>query len=214
MVSSVCWSATSPVITDTIQYLDVGLKLEIEPNIHMDGGVTMKVNLEVSTLGDSVTSRNGTVAFRVGTRNAATVLQLKDGETQTLMGLIQNDDIEKASRLPGLGDIPVLGRLFSNTNTDAQKTEIVLSITPRIVRNLARPDTVPARFASGTEGTPGAAPLRLALGGGAPMRLESQGAAAAAPAVGEEAVDNPYGLKALWTQGDFVARGTQMRDEC
>ena len=144
-------SATSPVITDTIQYLDVGLKLEIEPNIHLDGGVTMKVNLEVSTLGDSVTSRNGTVAFRVGTRNATTVLQLKDGETQTLMGLIQNDDIEMANRLPGLGEIPVLGRLFSNTRSDGQKTEIVLSITPRVVRNVPRPSLEVAALWSGTE---------------------------------------------------------------
>ena len=144
-------SSTTPVITDTIQYLDVGLKLEIEPNIHLDGGVTMKVNLEVSTLGDSVTSRNGTVAFRVGTRNATTVLQLKDGETQTLMGLIQNDDIEMANRLPGLGEIPVLGRLFSNTRSDGQKTEIVLSITPRVVRNVPRPSLEVAALWSGTE---------------------------------------------------------------
>jgi len=144
-------NAVSPVITDTIQYLDVGLKLEIEPNIHLDGGVTMKVNLEVSTLGDSVTSRNGTIAFRVGTRNATTVLQLKDGETQTLMGLIQNDDIEMANRVPGLGDIPVLGRLFSNTRSDGQKTEIVLSITPRVVRNVPRPSIEVAALWSGTE---------------------------------------------------------------
>lgn len=144
-------NVSSPVITDTIQYLDVGLKLEIEPNIHMDGGVSMKVNLEVSTLGDQVTSRNGTVAFRVGTRNAATSLQLQDGETQTLMGLIQDDEIERAARLPGLGDMPVLGRLFSNTRTDGQKTEIVLGITPRIVRNIQRPSLDIAALWSGTE---------------------------------------------------------------
>jgi general secretion pathway protein D len=144
-------NTTTPVITDNIQYLDVGLKLEIEPNIHLDGGVMIKMNLEVSTLGDQVTSKNGTVAFRVGTRNASTVLQLKDGETQTLMGLIQDDEIEKASRLPGIGDIPVLGRLFSNTRTDGQKTEIVLSITPRIVRNIPRPPLDMAAVWSGTE---------------------------------------------------------------
>ena len=144
-------NVTLPLITDTIQYLDVGLKLEVEPNVHMDGGVSIKVNLEVSTLGDSVTTKNGTIAYRVGTRNAATMLQLKDGETQTLMGLIQNDDIERASRLPGLGDIPVLGRLFSNTRNDAQKTEIVLSITPRIVRNIPRPSLEVAALWSGTE---------------------------------------------------------------
>ncbi len=146
-------NVASPVITESIQYLDVGMKLEIEPNIHLDGSVMIKMSLEVSTLGDQVTTKNGTIAFRVGTRNAATVLQLKDGETQTLMGLIQDDEIEKAQRLPGLGDIPVLGRLFSNTRTDGQKTEIVLGITPRIVRNIPRPSMEQAAIWSGTEAT-------------------------------------------------------------
>ena len=144
-------NVSAPVITDNIQYLDVGLKLEVEPNIHMDGSVMIKMSLEVSTLGDQVTSKNGTVAFRVGTRNAATVLQLKDGETQTLMGLIQDDEIDRASRIPGLGEIPVLGRLFSNNRTDGQKTEIVLTITPRIVRNIPRPTLNTAALWSGTE---------------------------------------------------------------
>ena len=145
-------NVSAPVITDNIQYLDVGLKLEIEPNIHMDGSVMIKVSLEVSTLGDSVTTKNGTIAFRVGTRNASTVLQLRDGETQTLMGLIQDDDIEKAQRIPGLGDMPILGKLFSNTRNDGQKTEIVLGITPRIVRNVPRPTLEQAAIWSGTEG--------------------------------------------------------------
>ena len=168
-------SATTPVVTDTIQYLDVGLKLEVEPNIHMDGGVMIKMNLEVSTLGDQVTSKNGTIAYRVGTRNAATVLQLKDGETQTLMGLIQDDEIDKAQRIPGLGDIPVIGRLFSSTRIDGSKNEIVLSITPRIVRNIPRPTIEAASLWSGTEAmfrvsppmlNPPAEPVKLAAAAG------------------------------------------------
>ncbi len=152
VVSSVVTpNATAPVITDNIQYLDVGLKLEVEPNIHLDGSVTIKMSMEVSTLGDSITSKNGTIAYRIGTRNASTVLQLKDGETQTLMGLIQDDEIERATRLPGLGDIPLVGRLFSNTRTDGQKTEIVLTITPRVVRNIPRPPLTVASLWSGTE---------------------------------------------------------------
>ena len=144
-------NTVNPVITDTIQYLDVGLKLEVEPNIHIDGGVMIKMNLEVSSLGDQVISKNGTIAYQVGTRNATTVLQLKDGETQTLMGLIQDDEIDKAQRLPGLGDIPVLGRLFSSSRVSAAKNEIVMSITPRIVRNIARPTIDTAVLWSGTE---------------------------------------------------------------
>lgn len=146
-------AATTPVVTENIQYLDVGLKLEAEPNVAISGNVAIKLNLEVSTLGDSVTTKNGTVAYRVGTRTAATVLQIRDGETQTLMGLIQDDDIEKAQRLPGLGDIPIVGKLFSNTRGDGQKTEIVLTITPRIVRNVPRPSLADAALWSGSEST-------------------------------------------------------------
>ena len=180
-------NVSSPVITDTIQYLDVGLKLEIEPNIHLDGGVMIKMSMEVSTLGDQVTSKNGTVAFRVGTRNAATVLQLKDGETQTLMGLIQDDELERASRIPGLGNIPVLGRLFSNTRSDGQKTEIVLAITPRIVRNIPRPSLEVAAVWSGTEAMfRTAAPMlnlpeEPAKAAAGPAVLTTAGAARAAP---------------------------------
>ena len=207
-------SATSPVITDTIQYLDVGLKLEIEPNIHLDGGVTMKVNLEVSTLGDSVISRNGTIAFRVGTRNAATVLQLKDGETQTLMGLIQNDEIEMANRLPGLGEIPVLGRLFSNTRSDGQKTEIVLSITPRIVRNVPRPSIEAAALWSGTEAVYRTATPQLNPANEATKLPVKQGLLPAAPlGAGAAAVVTPAlaadALELVWKAPASVKPGEQ-----
>ena len=207
-------SATSPVITDTIQYLDVGLKLEIEPNIHLDGGVTMKVNLEVSTLGDSVISRNGTIAFRVGTRNAATVLQLKDGETQTLMGLIQNDEIEMANRLPGLGEIPVLGRLFSNTRSDGQKTEIVLSITPRIVRNVPRPSIEAAALWSGTEAVYRTATPQLNPANEAAKLPVKQGLLPAAPlGAGAAAVVTPAlaadALELVWKAPASVKPGEQ-----
>ena len=144
-------NANNPVVTDNIQYLDVGLKLEVEPLVRLSGSVSIKLNLEVSTLGDTVTTRNGSVAFRVGTRTANTVLQIRDGETQTLMGLIQDDEVERAQRLPGLGDIPVIGRLFSNTRNDGQKTEIVLTITPRIVRSVPRPTLDMAALWSGTD---------------------------------------------------------------
>jgi general secretion pathway protein D len=146
-------AATTPVVTENIQYLDVGLKLEAEPSIAISGNVAIKLNLEVSTLGDAVTTKNGTVAYRVGTRTAATVLQIRDGETQTLMGLIQDDDIERAQRLPGLGDIPLVGKLFSNTRGDGQKTEIILTITPRIVRNVPRPSLAESALWSGSEST-------------------------------------------------------------
>jgi general secretion pathway protein D len=76
---------------------------------------------------------------------------LKDGETQILAGLISDDERKSASKLPGLGDIPLLGRLFSNQQDQKTKTEIVLAITPRIISNIVRPDAEIAEYWSGTD---------------------------------------------------------------
>lgn len=81
------------------------------------------------------------------------MLRLKDGETQVLAGLISDEDRAAASKVPGLGDLPILGRLFSTQRDDRSKTEIVLFITPRILRNLDRPELAQAEFFAGTEGT-------------------------------------------------------------
>ena len=94
---------------------------------------------------------SGTLAYQVGTRNAMTALRLKNGETQVLAGLINDEDRTNASKVPGLGDIPIIGRLFSTNRTDRIKTEIVLLITPRIVRNVVRPEFYAAEFSGGTD---------------------------------------------------------------
>jgi len=151
ITSSVVPGSTNPVTTENITYLDVGLKLDVEPLILLDDNVSIKVALEVSTLGESVVTKQGSVAFRVGTRSINTSLQLKDGETQVLMGLIRDEERNTASGLPGLMDIPILGRLFSQPKDSTQKTEIVLSITPRIVRKVKRPDAHDMELWSGTE---------------------------------------------------------------
>lgn len=152
----------TPVVTGQVQYLDVGLKLEVEPEIHMDGEVAIKTFLEVSSIAREVTNAtSGTVAFQIGTRTATTVLRLKDGETQVLAGLINDEDRKSAAKVPGLGDIPLLGRLFSSHKNDSRKTEIILSITPRIVRNMRRPDADVMQFWSGTDSTLRSLPLGL-----------------------------------------------------
>ncbi|HEV7477650.1 MAG TPA: hypothetical protein VGO02_07930, partial [Burkholderiales bacterium] len=93
----------------------------------------------------------GTVSYQVGTRNAATTLRLKDGETQVLAGLINDEDRRAATQVPGLANLPLLGRLFRNNNDTVNKTEIVLLITPRVVRGIERPEARLEEFKSGTE---------------------------------------------------------------
>lgn len=159
-------AATGGFVSESVTYLDIGLKLEVEPVISLEDEVGIKVGLEVSNIVREVKSSSNTLTYQIGTRNAATNLRLRDGETQVLAGLISNDDRRSADRVPGLGELPVAGRLFSHTLDNNNRTEIVLLITPRIVRSLARPEAASVEFAAGTEastGTPrlGAAPPSL-----------------------------------------------------
>lgn len=138
-------------VSENVTYVDVGLKLEVEPKINLENFVSIKVGLEVSSLGDKTVTKNGATVYTIGTRNAATLLRLKDGETQILAGLIQDEDRKNAARVPGLGDIPILGRLFSNQEDKKTKTEIVLAITPRVLTNLQLPKANVFDLWSGTE---------------------------------------------------------------
>ena len=138
-------------ISENVQYVDVGLKLDVEPRITADDYVNIKVGLEVSSLGDRTITKNGAVVYTIGTRNANTILRLKNGETQVLAGLISDDERKNASKLPGLGDIPLLGRLFANQQDQKTKTEIVLAITPRIISNIVRPNAEVSEYWSGTD---------------------------------------------------------------
>lgn len=153
-------------VSESINYLDVGLKLEVEPSIYLDEEVAIKVNLEVSSLVKEILSKSGSQAYQIGTRGASTVLRLKDGETQILAGLISDEDRSSSNKVPGLGEMPVAGRLFGSQKDDTLRSEILLSITPRVVRSIRRPDLQSAEFDSGTESSVGARPLQFM--GGAP----------------------------------------------
>ena len=148
--------AGSTSVAASVSYLDVGLKLDVEPTIQLDNDVVIKIGLEVSNLIRQVTGPGGTTAYEIGTRNTSTVLRLADGETQVLAGLINDEDRKSVSGVPGLSRLPILGRLFGKHEDTRSKTEVVLLITPRVVRNLAVPDASLTRLASGVDGSPGA----------------------------------------------------------
>jgi general secretion pathway protein D len=139
------------VSADSVNYVEVGLKLDVEPNIHLDDEVAIKINLEVSNVVKEIVSKSGTQAYQIGTRSAATVLRLKDGETQVLAGLISDEDRSNGNKVPGIGELPVMSRLFGSQKDDSTRSEIVLSITPRVLRSLRRPELSAAEFNSGTE---------------------------------------------------------------
>ena len=91
ITSSTALLSNGTANSSSVQYLDVGLTLEVQPTVYLDGDVSIKVGLEVSSITNTVVV-GGTQAYTIGTRNANTLLRLKDGETQILAGLIQDSD--------------------------------------------------------------------------------------------------------------------------
>ena len=144
-------STPNGFLSENITYLDVGLKLEVEPEIYRHDEIGLKMSLEVSSLVAVIKTASGSQAYQIGTRNVTTSLRLRDGETQVLAGLISDADRSSANRVPLVGELPLLGRLFSSQKNDKTKTEIVMSITPHLVRNLRRKDPALESFWSGTE---------------------------------------------------------------
>src|SRR5438445_1922108 len=151
---------TQSTIT-SIEYKDVGVKLSVEPNIHLNAQVTLKLQLEVTRLGDLITLQTNPLIqqFKFGTRTAETILTLKDGESVVIGGLLQDEDRTTVSKVPGLGDVPIMGWLFKNTTRNTVRTDVILAITPRIVRGLEMPGADEQSFWSGTEETYSVKPL-------------------------------------------------------
>lgn len=211
-------SGTASFVAESVTYLDVGLKLEVEPTVYLDGDVSIKMNLEVSSLVKQILSKSGTLSYQIGTRGASTVLRLKDGETQVLAGLISDEDRSTANKVPGLGDLPLLGRLFGSQKDDGQRSEILLSITPRVLRAIRRPDLAEAEFEAGTENAVGQPPLRLqrvdpAAGAAAATSgagVASAGSASAAPAQRAPAPAALAGTRAGSAQAGFASVPPQL----
>ncbi|MES2740708.1 MAG: cohesin domain-containing protein [Pseudomonadota bacterium] len=174
-------SSSTGFISESVNYVDVGLKLEVEPSIFLDDEVAIKINLEVSNLVREILSKSGTLAYQIGTRGATTVLRLKDGETQILAGLISDEERNTANKLPAVGELPIAGRLFGSQKDDIQRSEILLSITPHVVRTIRRPDMLDAEFDSGTESSIGTPTLRLSTVEPAPAEVKAPGGVGAAP---------------------------------
>jgi len=194
-------------LSENIQYLDVGLKLEVEPEIHLRDEVGLKLSLEVSSLVGSVKSATGSQAYQIGTRTISSSLRLRDGETQVLAGLISDADRSDANRIPLLGDVPVLGRLFSSQKDDRQKTEIVMSITPHLIRNIQRKNPAAETFWSGTEASLRTRPVYLGAATADAIAAKSANTPAALPAYAQPAAPDTSGLALSWRGPKTIKTG-------
>lgn len=139
--------------SENVQYVDVGVKFNAEPKIISNDEVELKIEAEVSNIISKETTQGGkgSTVYRIGTRNAKTVLRLKDGESTVLGGLIQNR-IEKTKKgVAFLSDIPIIGSLFTYYADSTDQSDIFISITPRISKGVVYPSKEASNIWSGTE---------------------------------------------------------------
>jgi general secretion pathway protein D len=132
---------TQPITS--FNYENIGVNIDITPRTHHDDDVSLAIKIQVSSI--SGTGFGGLPTF--GNRAISTVIRLKDGETNMLAGLIRDDERRVMGGIPGLSDLPIIGALFANNRRESQETDIILTLTPRIVRvlNLRAEDLTPFR---------------------------------------------------------------------
>ncbi len=162
----------------SFNYENIGVNIDITPRIHHDDDVSLSLKIEVSSI--SGTGFGGLPTF--GNRSIATTIRLKDGETNLLAGLIRDEERKSIQGTPGLSDIPVLGKLFAANKTETIETDIILVLTPHIVRvlDLTENDLRPFRVGRGEGGgTTTTVDLPAATAG--PEQVEPQGPATQAP---------------------------------
>jgi general secretion pathway protein D len=125
--------ANAPII-NSVSYRDTGVILSITPRIHESGRVLLKIEQEVSSVGATTTSSIDSPTIKQ--RRVKTTVQVKDGEALALGGLIQDQVNDTRNQIPILGDIPVLGNAFREKGSLVGKTELIVLITPHVLRNL------------------------------------------------------------------------------
>ncbi|MDD5108417.1 MAG: secretin N-terminal domain-containing protein [Candidatus Omnitrophica bacterium] len=124
---------STTLTAESVQFIDVGLKLVVVPTIGADGFITMKIKPEVSSVKSTLTTSAGTVVPIVQTSESETVVRIKDGRTMIIAGLTKDENTDNDTGLPKLSRMPALGHLFSNRTREKKKSELVIFITPTII---------------------------------------------------------------------------------
>ncbi len=120
-------------VNNTVEYENIGITLEVTPNINIDGLVIMDVNPEITTaLADTVQISESVDATIFATRSAECRVAVPNGKTVVIGGLMQDEETESVEKVPLLGDLPLLGGLFKRTVVDNQKTELLIFLTPQV----------------------------------------------------------------------------------
>lgn len=154
IVTTTTVAGESTQLTQNVQYIDSGIKLDIEPNIQLDGTVLAKITLEVSAatrLKAATGQSEGEAPVALQVTNAQTSLVLVDGVRTILGGLYETNTAKNKSIIPWLGEIPLLGSLLTSHDNSKTKRELLLSITPHVVKRVEVPEAEVATIWSGGE---------------------------------------------------------------
>ena len=123
----------NPLVNTQFQYIDVGVNVDITPQVHANREVSMKVTIDVSSVTSQV-NIGGIQQPVIGQRKIEHEIRLREGEVSLLGGIMEDQDIKNLAGIPGLGQIPILKYLFSSTHTEKHENEIVFALIPHIVR--------------------------------------------------------------------------------
>jgi general secretion pathway protein D len=134
----------SSLFTNTIQNRDTGVLLSITPRINSSGLVNLQIQQEVSS--PLAPSASGIQSPSIQKRSISPQVVVQDGETLALGGIIQESKTLSKNRVPLLGDIPYVGALFGNTSTSSQRTELIVLLTPTVIRNSSEAERATTEF--------------------------------------------------------------------
>ena len=134
IVATTNGTGDNAITSDDVRFVDVGLKLSVIPTINDDGMVTMKLTPEISEVVATIKSAEGSTIPQVNKTEVETSVMVRDGQTIVMAGLRNQDKVHSKSGIPGLMDIPLIGGAFSRTSDTVTNTEIVILITPHIVK--------------------------------------------------------------------------------
>ena len=134
IVATTNGTGVNAITSDDVRFVDVGLKLSVTPTINDDGMVTMKLTPEISEVVATIKSAEGSTIPQVNKTEVQTSVMVRDGQTIVMAGLRNQDKVHTKKGIPGLMDIPFIGGAFSRTSDSLTNTEIVILITPHIVK--------------------------------------------------------------------------------
>jgi general secretion pathway protein D len=171
--------ATQPITS--FNYENIGVNIDITPRTHLDNDVTLAIAISVTSI--SGEGFGGLPTF--GNRLIKTTIRLRDGETNMLAGLIRDDERKVRDGIPGLSDIPAVGHLFGHSSNERNQTDVILMLTPRIVRVLDITEDDLRAFQVGRDSAAGGGgPFPGAPAGGVDMPLPPEDAPPPSPQPG------------------------------